>query len=61
MPTEKELSRLIEKYGKTHNIEKVAADKNLIHKLKPGQILAYGDGKTYHYIITPKEIKLELF
>jgi hypothetical protein len=61
MSAEKELQKIVEKYGKTHTIEKVAATKNLLHKLKDTQILAYGDGISYHYILTKKEIKLELF
>jgi len=50
-----DLKRVKERYGETHTIEKVVHKGRIdLRKLKPGESVCAGDGKTYHYKLTKK-------
>lgn len=49
------------KYGRTHNIKLVKTAKIDLKNKDPKDIACWGDGKTYHWVVSPKEVKLELF
>ena len=57
MKTESEseiLKRVNDKWSETHTIEKrMGTDVDLRH-LKDGESVCYGDGKTYHFLLTAK-------
>jgi hypothetical protein len=44
-----------ERHGKTHHIEAVIGTQPILDRLSKGQSVCWGDGKTYHFRLTPKE------
>jgi len=45
-----------QKWGATHNIEKVMGTTVELDKLGKNQSVVWGDGETYHFLLTPKPI-----
>lgn len=44
----------MEKWGATHNIKKVKGTNPNMESLWEGQGVAYGDGETFHWLLTEK-------
>jgi hypothetical protein len=42
------------KYGKTHNIKKRKGTEVDLTHLNENESVVWGDGKTYHYLLTKK-------
>lgn len=53
-PTEKD-RKMVELYGKTHIIEKRKGINVFLPMLKNNQSVAYGDGKSFYYLLTERE------
>lgn len=46
------LKKVLEKYGKTHTIEAVKGTKVEMAKLAKNQSVCWGDGESYHFLLT---------
>ena len=44
-----------QKYGKTHHIKKVFGTHVDLRNLEKNQSVCWGDGETYHWLLTKKE------
>jgi hypothetical protein len=51
---DEDYKKVYEKYGKTHLIEKRMGTKIDMTKLKDDESVCWGDGKSYHYLLTKK-------
>ncbi len=47
-------NKIFKKYNKTHDIEKVPGTSVRMQDLNDDQSVCWGDGKTYHYLLTKK-------
>ena len=45
-------SQVIERWGKEYDITKVTGTEVVLSNLKSNQAVCYGDGKTYHFVLT---------
>jgi hypothetical protein len=50
---------VLEKYGKTHFIEKRNGTSVEVGTLKPNQSVCWGDGRNYYYLLTEKTVPAE--
>ena len=48
------LKRVNDRWGKTHTIAKIMGTDVDLRNLKDGESVCYGDGKTYHFLLTAK-------
>lgn len=46
--------RILERYGKTHIIDRVQGVKVEMNQLQENQSVCWGDGKTFYYLLTEK-------
>lgn len=54
MKKDKYLKEAELKYGETHTVEKVFGTSPDLRNLKNGQEVMWGDGETYHILLTKK-------
>ncbi len=52
--TDPDFERVKAKWGKTHIIQKVMGTKAELKELNPKQSVCWGDGETYHFLLTEK-------
>lgn len=52
--TDENVIRVNELYGKTHKIQAVKGVNVDLRNLSSGESVCYGDGKTYHFLLTKK-------
>ena len=57
---DEDYKRVYDKYGNTHEIEKVDGTVARIMDLDDDQEVCWGDGKTYHFLLTKKRSKCSL-
>ena len=46
--------QMLFKYGKTHYVEKKKGTEINLKNLEDNQCVVWGDGETYHYLLTKK-------
>ena len=51
------MEKALKKYGETHIVEKIWGTEPDLRNLKKNQSVCWGDGETYHILLTEKESK----
>lgn len=51
---DKNLVNVTERYGETHTIEAVLGTTGELEDLEDNQSVCWGDGKSYHFLLTKK-------
>lgn len=53
--THKDVIQVRERWGSTHTIEAIKGTKCELWRLKKGESTVWGDGETFHFILTKKD------